>query len=464
MRRLVMVSVMFLAGCATFSEDGGFGRVEQAAAERGAGKLLWVRSAEDANSVIARVKELLAQPLSAEGAVQIALLNNPGLQARYAELGIAEADLVQASRWSGPKLGFARLTRGDDIERETSVFFDVLGLLSIPLSTKAQEQRFAAAQHRAAEEALNLALQTRKAWFAAVAAQQTSKYMEDVHLAAEASADLARRMAEVGNWPFLTRAREQAFYADATTQLARARLAQTASREKLTRLLGLWGEDIGFSLPERLPELPGAVREGGELEAQALRQRLDVQAARGDTQSLATALGLTRVTRYVDLVEVGALRKTETGQAVQRGWELELRIPIFDFGGARTARAEHLYMQAVNRAAETAIRARSEVRESYAAYRTAFDIARHYRDEIVPLRKRISEEMLLRYNGMLSSVFELLADSRTAVASVNAYLEAQRDFWIADADLQMTLTTGSPGAMATAAPSMAPAGGAPAEH
>lgn len=464
MRTLAVLSLVFLSGCASFTPDGGFGKVEQAAAERGAAGARWVRSTADADSVGARVKELLANPLSGEAAVQISLLNNPGLQARYAELGIAEADLVQASRWSGPKLSFARLERGDEVERESSIFFDVLGLLSIPLSTKAQEKRFASAQHRAAEEALNLALQTRKAWFGAVAAQQTAKYMEDVQLAAEASADLARRMAEVGNWPQLTRAREQAFYADATAQLARARLAQVAAREKLTRLLGLWGENIGYALPERLPELPSAAREGVELEAQALRQRLDVQAARGDAESLAATLGLTKVTRYVDLIEVGALRKTETGQPVQRGWELELRLPIFDFGGARAARAEHLYMQAVNRAADTAIRARSEVRESYAAYRTAFDIARHYRDEIVPLRKRISEEMLLRYNGMLSSVFELLADARDAVASVNAYLEAQREFWIADADLQMALTTGSPGAMAAAAPSMSPAGGAPAAH
>lgn len=376
MRRLVIVSVAFLVGCASFSEDDSFGRVEQALAERGAGQSKWVRSAEEADSVNTRIKELLAKPLSAEDAVQIALLNNPGLQARYAELGIAEAELVQASRWSGPKLDFTRMTRGDEVERETSVFSDVLGLLSIPLSTKAQGKRFAAAQRRAAEEALYLALRTRKAWFVAVAAQQSAKYMEDVQLAAEASADLARRMAEIGNWPFLTRAREQAFYADTTAQLARAHLAHTAARERLTRLMGLWGEDIGYVLPERLPELPAEAREGGELEARALRQRLD--------------------------------------------------------------------LQAVNRAADSAIRARSEVRESYAAYRTAFDIARHYRDEIVPLRKRISEEMLLRYNGMLSSVFELLADSRDAVASVNAYLEAQRDFWIAEADLQMALTTGSP--------------------
>jgi outer membrane protein TolC len=464
MRALAIGWVAVLAGCATFSEDGGFGRVEQAVAERSAAQARWVRSAEDADSVRARVKELLAQPLSAENAVQIALLSNPGLQSRYAEMGIAEADLVQASRWSGPTWSFARLKRGDEVEREASVFFDVLGLISIPLSTRAQEKRFDAAQRRAAEEAVNLAFATRKAWLEAVAAGQAARYMEDVRLAAEASADLARRMAQTGNWPFLTMAREQAFYAEASAQLARARQAEVAAREALTRRMGLWGEDIGYTLPERLPDLPTSAREGVDLEAQALAQRLDVQAARRDAASLAAALGLTKTTRFLNLLEVGALRNEATGEPVQRGWEVELRVPIFDFGGARTARAEHQYQQAVNRVADTAIRARSEVRESYSAYRTAFDLARHYRDEIVPLRKRISEEMLLRYNGMLSSVFELLADSRATVASVNAYVEAQRDFWMAEANLQMALTTGSPGAGPAAAPAMAAAGSAAPAH
>jgi outer membrane protein TolC len=464
MRALAIGTAVFLAGCATFSEDGGFGRVEQAVAERSAAQARWIRSAEDVDSVRARVKELLAQPLSAENAVQIALLNNPGLQGRYAELGIAEAELVQASRWSGPTWSFARLKRGDEVEREASVFVDVLGLISIPLSTRAQEKRFDAAQRRATEEAVNFAFTTRKAWLEAVAAGQAARYMEDVRLAAEASADLARRMAQTGNWPFLTMAREQAFYAEATAQLARARQAEVAAREALTRRMGLWGEDSGYTLPERLPDLPTSAREGVDLEAQALAQRLDVQAARRDAASLAAALGLTKTTRFLNLLEVGALRSEATGEPVQRGWEVELRVPIFDFGGARTARAEHQYQQAVNRVADTAIRARSEVRESYSAYRTAFDLARHYRDEIVPLRKRISEEMLLRYNGMLSSVFELLADSRATVASVNAYVEAQRDFWMAEANLQMTLTTGSPGAGPAAAPAMAAAGSAAPAH
>jgi len=286
--------------------------------------------------------------------------------------------------------------------------------------------------------------------------------MEQVKESAEASAELARRMAAVGNFPKLTQAREQAFYAQTTAQLARARHSAVAARERLARLMGLWGEDLAFQLPDRLPELPQSVRESTDLEAQALAQRVDVQGARHEAESLARSLGLTKATRYINLLEFGILSNSETGQPRQRGWEIELGLPLFDFGGARAARAERLYMQAVNRTIEMAVDARSEVRETYSSYRTAFDVARHYRDEIVPLRKRISEEVLLRYNGMLMSVFELLADSREQVGAVNAYIEAVRDFWFADADLQMALTGRSPGAgqtLRSATPAPAAGGG-----
>jgi outer membrane protein TolC len=157
------------------------------------------------------------------------------------------------------------------------------------------------------------------------------------------------------------------------------------------------------------------------------------------------------------VLELGYIRNSETGQPRQTGYEIEIRLPIFDWGGARAARAEHAYLQAVNRAADTAVRARSEVREAYSAYRTAFDLAKHYRDEIVPLRKRISDENVLRYNGMLISAFELLADARSQIASVNAYIEALRDFWVAEAGLELALYGQSPGAMALS--SSAPASG-----
>jgi outer membrane protein TolC len=438
-------ALLALAGCASLSEDARFSPVEQAVKERTGADTKWARSDDDANSVRGRVKELLAAPLGSNEAVQIALLNNPGLQASYAEVGIAEADLVQASRWRGPTFSFARLRRGDEREYERSVFFDVLGLVTIPLSVRGEEKRLQGAQSRAAGEALRIALHTRKAWFVAVAAQESVKYAEQVKEAAEASAELARRMAAVGNWSKLNQAREHAFYAETTAQLARARQQQLVAREQLARLMGLWGEDLAFQLPARLPELPQALREGGDLEAQALAQRVDVQAARRDAEALAASLGLTKTTRFISLLEFGLINNSETGLPDKRGWEIELELPIFDFGGARVARAERAYMQAVNRTLDTAVQARSEVREAYGAYRTSFDLARHYRDEIVPLRKRISEEVLLRYNGMLMSVFELLADSREQVSAVNSYIESLRDFWIAESDLQMALTGRSPG-------------------
>jgi outer membrane protein TolC len=453
MRRIVF-SLVFLAlagGCASLSDDARFSKVEQAVKARTGAETKWTRSDAEAKTVRGRVTELLANPLGPTEAVQIALLNNPGLQASYAEVGIAEADLVQASRWQGPRFSFARLRRGDEIEIERGVFFDVLGLLTIPLSTRASESRLEATQNRAASEALRLALDTRKAWFQAVAAHETAVYIAQVKESAEVSAELARRMAEVGNLPKLNYAREQAFYAETTAQLARARHNATAARERLARLMGLWGEDLGFRLPDRLPDLPKSVREGGDLEAQAIAQRLDVQGARSDADSLARSLGLTRATRFINLLEVGLLGNSETGRLRQRGWEIEVGLPIFDFGGPRVARAERLYMQAVNRTVEAAVGARSEVREAYSSYRTAFDLAKHYREAIVPLRKRISEEVLLRYNGMLISVFELLADSREQVAAANGYIESLRDFWLAESDLQMALTGRSPASASSGA-------------
>ena len=150
--------------------------------------------------------------------------------------------------------------------------------------------------------------------------------------------------------------------------------------------------------------------------------------------------------------------------AAESEWSFgpSLSLPIFDFGDVRRAGAQAAYMAAVNRTAQIAVQANSRVREQYSAYRTAYDLARHYRDEIVPLRKRISEENQLRYNGMLIGVFDLLADARSQVQGVNSYIEALRDFWLAQADLDMALV-GKPSLNAPAAAGAALAG-APAGH
>jgi outer membrane protein TolC len=287
-----------------------------------------------------------------------------------------------------------------------------------------------------------------------LAAEKSVRYTRQVMQTAKASAELARRIKQVGNFNKLQRAREQSFHAEAALNVARAEQARRATRERLTRLLGLWGMQTQFKLPDRLPDLPPDLADRPDIERVALAQRLDVQAARLAAEQTARNLGLTKTTRFINVLELGVVRNSSNEAPTQRGWEIGFELPLFDWGGARVARAEAVYMQAVHRAAETAIDARSEVREAYGAWRSAYDIARHHQDEIVPLRKLVAEENLLRYNGMLIGVFELLADARLQIASVNAAIEAKRDFWLAQADLDMALI-GKPSLTPTAGPAMA---------
>lgn len=466
MMRLMAVAAAasFLAGCASFSEDGGLGKVSDLTKERTGQPASWQRSAQESDTARARVNELLKQPLTAEAVVEVALLNNRGLQASFAELGVAEADLVRAGRLANPSFSFGHLKGGGATEIDRSVMFSVLGLLTMPVAKQVEQRRFEQAQYQAAFEAVGLAGETRKAFFSAVASQDLVKYYEQVKDAADASNELARRMVQAGNFNKLAQMRQQAFYADATSQLARTRHQAVAERERLVRLLGLSGDQLNFKLIDRLPELPVEPAEPKDAEQTAMDKRLDVLMARRSTEATAKSLGLTRATRFVNVLEAGYANKSQTGEQRQNGYEIQLELPLFDFGSTRTVRAEAVYQQSVNRTAEIAVNARSEVRERYSAYRTAYDLAKHYRDEVVPLKKRISDENLLRYNGMLLGVFELLADSRDQVMSVTAYVEALRDYWVAETNLQSALTGRSPGAMSTLRSSAEPTSSADAAH
>ena len=449
----LLVSAAVMGGCASFSPDGGFAPVEQTARDRLGKEVKWARSDADRDAIDQRVGALLSKPLTVDDAVQVALLNNRGLQASFQELGITEAEVVQAGRLSNPGFSFGRSSKGDEREIERGLHFNLARLLAMPLIGPMEARRFAQIQGMVATNVLSLAAETRKAYYNALAGEQTVRYMRQVKQAADASNELARRMEQVGNFNKLQRAREQVFFADASLNLAHAEQAQRATRERLTRLLGAWGAQTQFVLPDRLPDLPQAALDLPDIERVAMSQRLDVQGARLAAEQTARNLGLTKTTRFVNVLELGLMRNSSNEAPTQRGWEIGFELPLFDWGGARVARAEAVYMQTVHRAAETAINARSEVREAYTAYRSAYDIARYQRDEVIPLNQRIAEENVLRYNGMLIGVFELLADARSQIASVNGAIQALRDFWIAQADLDMALI-GKPSLSAAAGPAV----------
>ncbi|WP_082715845.1 TolC family protein [Burkholderia sp. BDU5] len=424
----------FAAGCTTFSKDGGFGAVSTAASEQLGKDAVLVKTDADRDTVAHRTQELLSKPLSVDDAVQIALLNNRGLQASYAELGLSEAELVQAGRLPNPGFTFSRTRSSNDLSIGRTFSMGILSILTLLLATKVEGRRFEQTKLETADAVLKVAADARRAYVEAVAAAQAATYAEQVKDSADAGAELARRMRQASSFSRLDYAHEQAFYADAIAQFANARQRAVAAREKLTRMMGLWGASSAYELPDRLPALPAERPQLDGLERFAMENRLDIQAAKLRTQGVATSLGLTRAMRFVNALDVGYLDNYETDKGHEHGYEISVEIPLFDWGGAKAS-----YLQSANRLAQTAIDARSEVRESYAAYVTRYDVAKHYRDEVVPLRKTISDEMLLRYNGMLVSVFELLADARGQVGTVNGYIDALKDYWLAETDLQQAV-------------------------
>jgi outer membrane protein TolC len=435
---VLFAMLALLGGCASFTPDGGFTAVEQAGAQLDK-QVVWAKTPEQRSQLAERVAELLAQPLTVETAVQVALLNNRSLQASFDELGISEAERVQAGRLPNPGFSFGRMEKGTEVEYERGLHINLARLIAMPLTSDMEAKRFEQVQRQTSLALFELATQTRKAWYGAVAAQESLGFMRQVMDSAEAGAELARRLAAVGNYSLLQQAQEQSFYADAGLNLIRAEQARVQAREQLTRLLGLWGEQIDYRLPERLPELPAMAEQLPDVERLAMAQRLDIQAVRLDAERLASNLGLSKTTRFINVLELGVASNRSNEEPTQRGYEISVELPLFDWSGAKVAKAEAQYRQMLNRAAATAVNARSQVREAYLGYQASHDVARHYRDEVLPLRARIAEENVLQYNGMFISTFDLLADARKQILAVDGYLQAQRDFWTAKADLDMAM-------------------------
>ena len=425
-----LLLALALAGCASVHPGAPLADVERLTLPHTGQPLIDQPLAADA------LAERLREPLSADAAVQLALQNSPALQARLARLGVTAAEVADAGRLPNPGFRFSRLTRGSEVELERGWHVDLARLLTLPLVRAAEQRRLQAEQHEAAADVLALAADTHRAWVRAVAAEEAMTYRRQVLEAAEAGAELARRMQAAGNFNALARAREQGFEAEARLMLARAEVQRQSAHERLVRLLGL-ADGAALQLPERLPALPAAPRDPADLEARALSQRLDVQAARLRLELAARQADLAGTTRFVSMLELGTVRNSSNQQPTQRGWEVALELPLF--GPGPLPRAQALARQAAHEAADTALRARSEVREAVAACRSAFDIARLHRDQLLPLAQRIHDEQLLRYNGMLVGVFELLADARANVAAVSAAQDALRDFWLAQADLDQAL-------------------------
>jgi outer membrane protein TolC len=408
-----------------------------------------IRSEDDAVQAKGIVQGLLRRGLTVDAAVQIALLNNRGLQAAYNELALAEANMVQESLPPNPTFSIFRIAGGGALEAERQVVGNILALSTLPFRSEIARQRFQQAQLRAAEETLRLAADVRRAYFRAVAVNELVALLTDAKSTAESTAQLASKLGQTGALNKLDQAREQVFYAETTAELATLRQDATSSRERLIRLLGLWDGDLSFRLPGKLPPLPGRPLTLPAMEVDAVEHRIDLQIARIELAALAKSLNLTEATRFVTLLDVaGVDRKTVDPNGTsfrERGFDVQFQIPIFDGGEVRVRQAAETYNQAFNRLTEKAVNVRSEARDAFGVYRSTYDIAAHYQREVVPLRKIISDEMQLRFSSMQVDVFALVTEARQHIAALRAAIEAKREFWLAQSELKTAVNGGAGG-------------------
>ncbi len=448
-KSVLMTVCLGLTGCVSVSSDGGMGMVQTSVSTRLSAKVDKDETGIDHRSDI---HALLKKSLTPERAVQVALFNNKGLQAAFNDLGVSEAQFVQASLPANPSLSLLGITGGGAFDIEQRLTTNLLALFLAQPRQELAHAQIKAAQIKAIATTLQLATDTRAQFWRAVAVREQYATLNLARSSAQTTAELAQRLGQTGALGKLDQAREFVFHAELS---ARVQLAQTQvflEHERLTRLMGLWGKETAFVVPMRLPALPKKIITQKGVEAAAIQQRMDLKLARATLDVVARQYGLVQSTRLISVFDFTSAQNNAGSSGTRsqlNGAEINLTIPIYDFGAARMREAEQAYRAGANRLADKAIAIRSQVREAFLTYRGAWSVARTYQLQVLPLRKTIEDEQLLQYNGMLADVFTLLLEARARLASQSAAIDAKRDFWLAQENLHAATIGGFNAAPAT---------------
>lgn len=439
---IAVAATALLAGCASVDPRPAFVDVQKTVAERSRQPARWARTPAEAASVEETVKALLAGELTLDAAVRVALLNNPALQATFEEIGVSQADLAQAARVENPELaGFVRFPgEGPGRNTELSLLHNVFDLFLQPLRKKLASAELEQTKLRVADEVLGLAAEVKEAYFTLQARQQLVSRLELVRDLTETAADFAREQREAGTINELELESRVVIHREAKVDVALAEAEVRADRERLNRLLGLWGADTAWRIADRLPEPPDEEIPLEGLERLAVARRPDLQAARWGVDLVGRALALRRKTRFFPVgIHFGVnTEKDVTGERVT-GPELALQLPIFDTGRASIARLEAEHRRAQRQLEALAVNARSEVRETRDRMLAARDLALYYGRVLLPQRLRILDLTLRYYNAMFKGAYDLLLAKQAEVETEKAYLEAWRNYWIFRARLERAL-------------------------
>jgi len=425
-----------LAGCASVQPQLRMDEVKSQVGERIDQQIAWHQGAADSQHTEAMVKTLLQDGMSANEAVQIALINSPGLQGVYERLGIVQADLVQAGLIENPTLSLQYLFGDDGDIFEGAIVQEFVGVFTLSARRKIGAAGARQATLEVSQAVTDRAAEVRAAYFSVVADAQSLELLEQVTDATAAGAELAARQYAAGTLAERDQLAQQAFYAQTIAEAARAEVQLAADRERVNRLLGLSGELTQWTMPGRLPELPAQLPPLEGLEAAAVSQRLDLAAANAEVEALARVSGLTRSTRWLSFLGVGVAYKREPGDEKFFGPEVELALPLFDQGQVRVARAQAEFRTAERRLEQLAVDIRSEAREARLRLQSAYQLARHYKEALLPLQQRLVEETTKFYNGMLIGAYDLLLARQQQIQVARDYIGATKDFWVAWADLE----------------------------
>ena len=412
--------------------------VERAVKERTGLAVRWQRDAAAREQALADVRVLLKKPLTVNSAVQIALLNNRELLATFEDVGVSAADLREAGLWKNPTIDLsARFpNHGSAVNWEVNAAFDLLDLLMIPLRKRVAAAHLAAAQRRVADEAVRLVAGVKTAVYELKADDGMLAHRRTIADISSTALDLSQRQHEAGNIADLALARQQAAYNAARLDLAAAENVQREHREKLNRLLSLWGGDTSWKIAGGLAPLPDGDVPLRGLESLAVAQRLDLAAAHMELSGIVRALGLTKAYRYVGALTFGMDTEHDIEHSNLTGPNLKIELPIFNQGQARIAKGEAELRRAERKLEGLAIGIRADVRALHDKLAAHRESARFYENEVVPTRRAITAGMLLHYNGMLVGNYELFATRAEQIEAEHKSIEALRDYWMTRAELE----------------------------
>lgn len=430
-----------MVGCASVPRDAGFGDVQNAVRERIDQRVVWNQATEADAAVGESVRALLEREMTADESVQVALLHNRGLQAAYEDLGIAQADLVEAGLLQNPVfIGQVRFPARPATPFEVDVVQNFLDVFILPLRKKAAEAEFERVKFRVASVVLAHAAKTRSAFYKLQGAEQLREMRATAALATEASAELASRQFQAGNISELDRSNEQALHEQAMIELSQSEADVRTLREGLNGLMGLSGEDADrWRIASRLPGLPDPELSPDGLESLALSQRLELSQARKEIDVISQSLGLARLRRAtggITQLDGGGHYEREPEGIGTAGPSLEITLPLFNQGQPALARAEAQFRQSQQRYAALSVQIRTEVRAAQERMFAARGLAQRFQKITLPLRERIVQESQLHYNAMQIGPFQLLLAKQAQVDAGRQYIETLRDYWVARADLE----------------------------